>query len=203
VTLRLWVTYTPIGGGAGTDAVYGLHLTGAARITPEVDSVINGQGVDLLTTFTFNSRSNASFTKVRGSITLTGFVNLHGVLMCVHVAHNHGTAGYRIVAGQNAGQGFVAAAKAGTNSSGGRILWYDFLPKAPSKCPPSTAQPNGAVPGAPISSGYITVRRVPTGRYHVRQNRTRSQRLDPGQSSFAWAAFGPGWLRRMAVADDP
>jgi hypothetical protein len=169
VTLRLWVTYTPIGGGARTDGIYGLHLTGAAQITPEVDSVINGQGVDLQTTFAFNARSNASSTKVHGSITLTGFLNLHGVLTCVDVAHNQGTAGYRIVSGQKAGQGFIAAARAGTVSSGGRILWYDFLPSAPSKCPPPTAQPNGAVTGAPISSGHITLRRVPTGRYHVRQ----------------------------------
>jgi hypothetical protein len=167
VTLRLWVTYTPIGGGARTDAVYGLHLTGAAQITPELDSVIDGQGVDLLTTFAFNARANPSFTKVHGSITLTGFVNLHGVLTCAAVAHNRGTAGYRIVSGQDAGQGFIAAAQAGTDSSGGRILWYDFLAKAPSKCPPSSPQPDGAVTGAPISSGYITLRRVPTGRYHV------------------------------------
>jgi hypothetical protein len=169
VTLRLWVTYTPIGGGARTDGIYGLHLTGAARITPELDSVINGQGVDLLTTFAFNARSNASSTKVRGSITLTGFLNLHGVLTCLDIAHNRGTAGYRIVSGENAGQGFIAAAQGGTNSSGGGILWYDFLSTAPSKCPPSTAPPNGAVTGAPISSGSITLRRVPTGRYHVEQ----------------------------------
>jgi hypothetical protein len=169
VTLRLWVTYTPGGGSPQTDAIYGLHLTGAARMTPEVDSLINGQGVDLLTTFAFNSRSNGSFTKVQGTITLTGFLNLHGVLTCVDVARNQGTAGYRIISGLNAGEGFIAAARAGTDSSGGRILWYDFLPKAPSKCPPSTARPNGAVTGAPITSGHITLRRVPTGRYHVEQ----------------------------------
>ena len=164
--------------------------------------MINGQGVDLQTTFAFNTRSNASFTKVHGSITLTGFLNLHGVLTCVHVAHNHGTAGYRIVAGQNAGQGFVAAAKAGTESSGGRILWYDFLPKAPSKCPPSTAHPTGAVPGAPLSSGY--------DHPSARPNRALSRKTKIGREAnvltlgnpHAWGRIWTRFVRRMAVADD-
>jgi hypothetical protein len=135
-------------------------MTGLTNVQPYAGYDVNGHGLDLATTFRFNARVSASAQVITGSIVLSGFIQLHGVLTCGAIEGTKMTGGYRIVSGSLAGRGFIAAVQRSTPLSPGAILWYKVLRRAPVRCPSPNAPPTSAASGAPLTSGTITVRPV-------------------------------------------
>jgi hypothetical protein len=124
-----------------------------------------GEGSFLGASLKFNVRSNASFDRVRGQLTESGAFSFHAIATCLDVVGNQATGGYIIDRGLNEGQGFLAAAQDNGTSRDGKpvdqVLWYEFVPGAPRTCPPPTPAPPGSFAGGLLTSGGITVGRLP------------------------------------------
>jgi hypothetical protein len=132
---------------------------------------VRGAGSLFGVSFGLSVRSNEDFGKVRGytEVTGVGVLNFDAEATCLNVVGNQATIGYRIDRGHNEGQGFLGAFQDNGDPVSGSpvdyVLWSEFVPTAPTTCPPPTPAPSGSGSGGVFSSGNITI-----GRLHGHEN---------------------------------